>query len=222
MAWKWICCCLLWPLVSFSDSKSVYGQRYCEIVSSSNYADFNVYNTYGLNDCPKHWWSGLKDQFIQKKYHFRFVHLNGPRIWLIDGISKDYSQSSIENIEGQRLRKVASFHPDFSSIIKRHGPYTDYLIEKDHEFQFNKGRLVYELINPKGQVYVLHSISLKHYNQTPANLNHLMHNLKLPQGWHIKQGIISDAKVLKPISRQIHVIQDDYENTYQLTQKDFL
>lgn len=222
MAWKWIFCCLLWPLVSFAESKSIYGKRYCEIVSSSNYADFNVYNTYGLNDCPNHWWSGLKDTLLQKKYHLKFVHLNGPRVWLIDGISNGYSPSAIENFEGQQLRKVASFHPDFSSIMRSHGPYTDYLIEKEHAFEFNKGRMVYELINPKGQVYVLHSISLKHRYQSPTNLNHLMHSLKLPQGWRVKQGVIADAKVLKPSARQIHVIQDEYENTYQLTQKDFL
>lgn len=222
MARKWMCCFLLLPMMSYANAKSAYGQRYCEIVSSSNYADFNVYNTYGLNDCPKHWWSSLKDQIIQKKYHYKFVHLNGPRIWLIDSISKSQEKSFVENIEGQRLQKVASFHPDLSSIIKSHGPYTDYLIEKNHRYEFNKGRMVYELINPQGQIYVLHSISLKHRQQSPENLNHLMQSLKLPSGWHIKKGIIANAKVLTPLGGKIHVIQDDYENTYQLSDKDFL
>lgn len=223
MQYKYCCWLLTLPLVSFSASDSLYGKRYCEIVSSANYADFNVYNTNGLNDCPKSWWGRLKDTVLQKKYNYKFVHLNGPRLWLIDSISsQDGSSNEVKNFEGQKLKKVASFHPDLTTIMKSHGPYTDYLIQRKHSYQINKGRTVYEIVTAQGKIYVLHSISLKRANQSPEKLNNLMHSLKLPKGWYVKQGVIHEDKSLKPTAQSIHVLQDEYENTYQLTSSDFL
>jgi hypothetical protein len=221
MQWRLCCWLLTLPLASFA-ADSLYGKRYCEIVSSENFSDFNIYNTNGLNDCPKSWWTNLKDHALQKKYHFKFVYLSGPRLWLIDSIQNQPNSRDLKNIEGQKLRKVATFHPQLSSLMSRHGPYTDYQIQRGQSYHFKKGRMVYELVNPQGKIYVLHSISLKHRTQVPGQLNHLAQSLKLPSGWQIKQGQINEDKVLRPIAQTIHVIQDDFENTYQLSNQDFL
>lgn len=222
MQWRDCCWLLTLPFISYA-TDSLYGKRYCEIISSENYADFFVYNTNGLNNCPKSWWASLKDTVLQKKYHYKFVHLSGPRLWLIDSIQNpSTSATDVKNFEGQNLRKVASFHPKLSSILDRHGPYTDYLIKRRQAYQFNKGRMIYELVNPQGKVYVMHSVSLKHQFRTPDNLYSLASSLKLPKGWRFKQGEIQEDKTLKPVAQTIHVIQDEFENTYQLTSRDFL
>jgi hypothetical protein len=49
-----------------------------------------------------------------------------------------------------------------------------------------------------------------------------MHALKLPKGWRIKQGVLTENKSLNPIGQRVHALQDEYENTYQMTSQDFL
>ncbi|HBB53010.1 MAG TPA: hypothetical protein DCZ80_03820 [Legionellales bacterium] len=221
MQWRVCCGLLTLSLMSYA-SDSLYGMRYCEIVSSQNFADFYIYNTNGLNACPPSWWAGLKDKDLEKKYKYKFVHLSGPRIWLIDSIQNPSASNEIKNFNGQKLRRVASFHPKLSSILNRHGPYIDYLIKRQQAYQFNKGRVVYELVSPQGKVYVMHSLSQKHQYKTPESLNGLSGALKLPKGWQLKYGEIQEDKILTPVAQTIHVMQDEFENTYQLTSQDFL
>ena len=215
-------CWLLMLPFMVSAQDTIYGKRYCEIISSANFSDFYVYNTYGLNNCPQSWWDKVKSADFQKKYHYKFVHLNGPRLWLIDKIISNQPESEVKIFEGQQLREFASFHPNLSSIMKNHGPYTEHHVIKKYSYKINKGRRVYELITDNNKIYVLQSISLKIKPQSPDNLEAVIASLKLPPRWRYKQGRLTEDKYLKPTHNNIEVIQDEYENTYQLSARDLI
>ncbi len=204
-------------------SATVYGKRFCEIVYSKNFMDFYVYNSHALHDCPNAWWKGLNNSMIKKDMNAQYVFLNGPRIWMVDNIEQQKSSAaSVNQFQGKPLNLVGSFHADFHSLLKNHGPYTDFEGSIQQVYSLNKGRQIVELVNDQGQVYVLQSISLKHRYQSPENISSLQPHLKLPSGWTFKTGALSQDYRMMPKNQMIHVVQDEYENTYQRIGKDLL
>jgi|LauGreDrversion4_2_1035121.scaffolds.fasta_scaffold372064_2 hypothetical protein len=206
-----------------ADSTPIYGKRFCEIVYSKNFMDFYVYNSNTLHDCPQSWWKGLNQNIIKKDVQASYVFLNGPRIWLVDKIDNEPSKArTVNQFRGKPLHLVGTFHTDFQTLLKHHGPYTDYKIDRDQVCSLHKGRMIIEIINQQGQVYILQSISLKHHMQTPDNIAQLKHQIKLPKGWFMKMGALPEDFKMRPQEHSIHVVQDEFDNTYQLVDKDLI
>lgn len=201
-------------------AQQVFGQRYCEIVYSKDYIDFYVYNTTGVNQCSSKWWSHLTEKKLTRELAANYVFLNGPRIWLIDKLQTQPLSSDKVSFEGSKLPMVASFHSNFQALLKRHGPFVDYEVNRAQQYFFNKGRTIFEVVSPKGEVYVLHSISLKHHHQSLESLASLSKRVHLPSGWHFKTGTLNDELVLKAKNNYIHVVMDEFDNTYQLVGED--
>lgn len=201
----------------------VYGKRYCEIVYSKNYMDFHVYSSNNAHPCPHSWWRGIDESSVKKDTNAQYVFLNGPRVWVVDDIvNHQPAKMPVSQFKGKPLHLVGSFHADFQSLLRHHGPYTDYKINRDQTFSLHKGREVVELITPKGQVYLLHSLSLKKRSQSPAQISQLKQHLSLPKGWTFKSGNLSSDYHMTPSANAIHIVQDEYDNTYQLIGKDLL
>lgn len=206
-----------------ADNVTVYGKRYCEIVYSKNYMDFNVYSSNNTHTCPHAWWKGMNEGSVKKDTNAQYVFLNGPRVWVVDDIvNHQPSKMPVSQFKGKPLHLVGSFHADFQSLLRNHGPYTDYKINRGQTFSVHKGREVVELINPQGKVYLLHSLSLKKRSQSPAQIAQLKQHLSLPKGWTFKSGNLSNDYRLSPSGNEIHIVQDEYDNTYQLIAKDVL
>lgn len=202
-----------------ANAASVHGQRYCEIVYSKDYMDFYVYSTHSVNQCPQPWWKTLNQKVITKHLGASYVFLNGPRIWVADEIS-NFNPSKKVTINGANLPQVASFHSNLQSLLKRHGPFVDYEVKRPQIYHFHAGSKIYELVNPKGQVYVLNSISLKHRTQSLEHLEQLASQIKFPQGWKFKSGTINSELKLGPTNQDIHVVMDEFDNTYQMANTD--
>jgi hypothetical protein len=207
----------------FADSTPIYGKRFCEIVYSKNFMDFYVYNSNTLHDCPQSWWKGLNQNILKKDVQASYVFLNGPRIWLVDDIENEPSKGRpVNQFRGKPLHLVGTFHSDFQSLLKHHGPYTDYKIDREQVYSLHKGRQIVEIINQKGQIYVLQSLSLKHRTQSPEQIAQLKQSIKLPKGWVMKTGAIQQDFKMLPEAHSIHVVQDEFENTYQMVNKDLI
>ena len=200
--------------------QEVFGQRYCEIVESQDYREFKIFHK---ENCPLNWWQHLTEKKLQTEHHVSFIHLNGPRIWLTDEIKTSAAFGpEAHQFSGMNLNLVAKFKPELNMLLQKHGPYIDYHIHRDQTYAFHKGRDIVELISPKGQVYVLQSLSLKHQAQSPQHLDTLMNRIHPPRGWYLKHGVISNVQLLQAEQHKVHVIQDELENTYQLSNKDWL
>jgi hypothetical protein len=207
----------------YANNVPVYGKRYCEIVYSKNYMDFNVYSSNNAHSCPHSWWKGVNESGIKKDTNAQYVFLNGPRVWVVDDmVDNQPGKMPVSHFKGKPLHLVGTFHADFQSLLRSHGPYTDYKINRNQSFSIRKGREVVELINPKGQVYLLQSLSLKKRSQNPAQISQLKQHLALPKGWTFKTGQLSSDYRLAPSANAIHIVQDEHDNTYQLISKDLL
>lgn len=223
---KCIVCCVLslLPYVTHAaDKTELRGQRYCEIILSKSLRELAVYNTWGLNDCPQDIWKQITVAKVKKETGAHFVHLNGPRFWVIDG----FQNTTLINPEtpalaGLAVREAGILHLTWADIVKSRGPYTQHQIARNTTSVYNANKPVYELIDPKGNVYVMQSYSIQFAPQTEDSLANLEGKLTLPQGWHFKSGLITEQKTVKAILNVATVVQDDFFNTYQLTSRDLL
>ena len=63
----------------------------------------------------------------------------------------------VRSFHGQRLRKVATI-PIRTAADLAQTPYTDRVIKRDNTWRWKRGRRVYELVAPGGDVYVMQSL----------------------------------------------------------------
>jgi hypothetical protein len=194
----------------------LHDARYCEILvlrGTPPSATVTVWNTIGLNKCPGRWWRGFDAGKLAHELGATFVVLNGPRHFLMD--SATASTGRVRSFHGERMRKLAtiSIH-DAAELAQT--PYTDRTINRTNTFEWDRGRTVFELIAPGGDVYVMQSYAqIKDPKLTLARLPSLGRRLKLPLGWHYRVRKLRGPLVLRARGRAT-VLQDDLQNTYQL------
>lgn len=197
--------------------------RYCEILYSKSRLTLAVYNTIGLNDCPEASWKKITVDCVKGETGASFVKLNGPRYWMIDGMTN----SQLVNPEQKvicdlAMREAGVLKLELSDVLTSSKPYTQHQVDRETTWLYKSGKPVYELIDPKGQVFVMQSYSIEKKPQTAATLEKLGTELQLPQGWQFRTGVLKQDAELKAINNKATVIQDDFLNTYQLATHDFL
>ena len=220
---------ILLSITSFSshaaEKMTIRGDRYCEIVFTESITTYKVYNTFGLNDCPAAIWNNINVNQVKKDAGSSFVHLNGPRYWVIDG----YKHSSLINatpktLGGLAMRETGILHLSAYDLLraKSGSHYQQWKVERHSTWIYEAGKPIYELIDPEGNVYVMQSYSTQKYPQTKESLTSLVSRLTLPTGWQFKTGDIKNREALHTIDNVAIVVQDDYLNTYQKATHDFL
>ena len=215
---------LMLPLCAQAgDMNNLRGQRYCEIILAENRWTLFVYNTIGLNDCPGQLWNKMNTNEIQKQTKASWVHLNGPRYWVIDGMKNATFINRQQKVLGQlSMREAGILHLGLSEIMKGAQPYLTHTVHRQTTWIFKANRPVFELINPQGHVFVMQSYSIQKTPQTEASLSQLGAKLKLPAGWRFRTGNLSKDVELPTVDDKAIVIQDNFSNTYQQASKDFL
>lgn len=199
------------------------GARYCEVIIAENRWTLLVYNSIGLNDCPEQSWKKINTESVQKETASSWVHLNGPRYWVIDSMKKaaliNHKQRSFGKIT---MREAGMLHLSLSDILHGTQPYLTHTVHRKTTWVFKADKPVYEIINNKGQVFVMQSYSVQHVHQTEASLANLGKKLSLPAGWRFRTGTLKQDQELPTVDNKAVVIQDNYSNTYQLAPHDFL
>lgn len=212
------------PLLSFAAQiEDLRGARYCEILLAQNRSSLAVYNTIGLNNCPENIWNKITVNSVKKETGSSFVKLNGPRYWVIDGIKNSQLVNPEQKIiDGLAMREAGVVDLGLLDMLRGSGPYREHHVNRQTTWIYKSGKPVYELINPKGQVFVMQSYSVQKSPQTMASLSTLGSKLKLPKGWRYRTDVLRQNAELKAIDNKAVVIQDDFLNTYQLAAQDFL
>src|SRR3954467_6067824 len=147
-------------------------------------ATVTVWNTIGLNKCPPKWWRGVDAASLARELDATFVVLNGPRHFLMD--SATASTGPVRRFHGVRMRKLATI-PIRSASELVQTPYTDRTIDRTNTWRWNRGRTVFELVAPGGDVYVMQSYSqIKDPSLRLASLGALGKRLKPPLGWRYR------------------------------------
>ncbi len=206
-----------------ADPDHMRGERYCEIILSKKITSYAIYNTLGLNDCPENLWDKLTVAQVKQETGFSFVHLNGPRYWVIDGFNhSNLVNPTIKTINGLAMRKAGELHIKWTELMKSSFPYHQHAVKRQINWLYEAGKPVYELIDANGEVFVMQSYSIQKSPQTEQSLTELGTTLKLPKDWIFKTGILKKAESIQSINNLAIVIQDNLENTYQKATHDLL
>jgi hypothetical protein len=214
---------LIPALAQGADRSNLRGQRYCEIIIEKTLTTYAVYNTIGLNDCPESIWNKISVDSVKKEMNVSFVHLNGPRYWVIDGLEHSkLVNTDVKVINDLSMREAGVLKLSLLDLYKGSTPYKPRAVERKTTWVYQSGKPVYELINPKGEVFVMQSYSIQKTAQTLNSLNQLNSLLKLPKGWIFKTGILKTEQTVTAINNLAVVIQDDFLNTYQQATHDLL
>ncbi len=196
----------------------LHDARYCEIIALKGTppkASATVWNTIGLNRCPAKWWKAFEAAKLAKELGAKAVVLNGPRHFLMDSVSASPGKK-VRSFHGQRLRRVATIPIRTGADLAR-PPFTDRTIERDNTWRWKRGRLVYELVAPGGDVYVMQAYSqIVDPKQNIGDLRSLGKRLALPPGWRYRVRRLRHGLAIGVKGGEATIIQDQLQNTYQL------
>jgi hypothetical protein len=200
----------------------VRGQRYCEILLGTLQGQdlhVEVYNTEGLNDCPDAAWSQIDAAAVKADTMSDVVLLNGPRYWTLDSQEGSSLKSTdVRTIGGIDMRQAGAIDLPTADLAMLQAPYTQHTIQRNSSFHWYAGKKVYEIVDDAGHVYDMQSYSVQKTAQTEASLDDLASKLTLPQGWSYRARVLDQQLDLTATSGTWTVIQDDFLNTYSLSQ----
>lgn len=194
--------------------------RYCEVIPvfrDGVSLNVEVYNTITLNDCPAVPWTQLKSDALSKQLDATQVKLNGPRYWVMNRIdgSGDSVSGKVADFGGIQMRQVATLTMKLWQINVEDTPYEEMTVQRSTVWVYSKGTTVYELINPKGDVYLMQSYAqIVDPKMNLQKLDQLGPRLKLPKGWSYRTRVLSQELGLKA-NGKAYIVQDDFQNTYQ-------
>lgn len=191
------------PFLSYSaETSNMRGKRYCEIILTKTISSYAVYNTWGLNDCPEQLWSKVSISAVKKETGSSFVHLNGPRYWVIDGFKNtSLINPAIKTISGIPMREAGILHLSLMDLFKNK-PYQSHVVDRKTTWVYQADKPVFELIDPNGQVFVMQSYSVQKYPQTMNTLTQLGAKLQLPKGWKFKTGVLNKPETIQAVNNK--------------------
>ena len=198
--------------------KELRNVRYCEVLTLKRRRltfEVSVYNTLGRNFCPAAAWRALDAGKLAKQFKVTRVKLNGPRYWTLDSIEAAGATKSgeTETFGGIAMTKRATI--TLKLWQAKLGGYKVSAVKRTTVFNYKAGRPVYELISPKGDVYMMQSYAqIVDSKLTLDDLAGLGQRLKLPKGWKFRTRILSTDYALKAAGTA-YVVQDDLFNAYQ-------
>jgi hypothetical protein len=196
------------------------GNRYCEVLTGNGSIfkkiDMAVYNSIGLNDCPEEIWRSLSEKKIKEELQVRFAKLNGPRYWVMDSMDATLINTEIVDFDGIEMRKAGILKVGLKDIFGKRSAYKERQVNRSSVWKFEKDKHIFELISPKGKVYVMQSFTTEVMPLTISDLTTLADKLKLPKGWSYQARILNEPLAIPIPDHQATVIQDDLHNSYTL------
>jgi hypothetical protein len=193
--------------------------RYCEVVLLKTDTDglyAEVWNTMGRSECPQDEWEAIDTAAIAAEYGAVTVLANGPRYWTLDRIDATVQLTAPVTTFGS-IEMFLGATVDLGAGLPSTAPYTQRRVARDTVFSFAAGSEIFELTDPDGAVYVMQSYSQKlDPTLTADQLAGLGSRLDLPAGWTFTTRVLDDELEVRDVDGVAVVVQDGFENTYQL------
>jgi hypothetical protein len=206
-----------------SDTEDVRGSRYCEILVgklAGSDISIDVYNTYGLGDCPEATWEAIDPSQIKAAEMAAVVIMNGPRYWMMDSFTDTKTvDPTVVTLGGLPMRWGGTITAPTSQVAGGQQPYTPLQVARTTTWVYDSGRSVYELVDPTGRIFDMQSYSVETTAQTEASLAGLGQTLHLPDGWTFRTRTLDASLQVTAVDGMATVVQDELSNTYQLSQQ---
>jgi hypothetical protein len=209
--------------VTGSAAENVRGNRYCEVLVghlAGSDVQLDVYNTYGLDDCPDDAWKALDPAQIKAEEMAEAVILNGPRYWLMDAFedTKAIDPTPV-TFGGLSMRLSGTLDLPVSVAAGGQDPYVPSSVARTTTWVYDAGKPVYELVDPMGRIFDMQSYSVQTSPQTEATLAGLGQVLQPPSGWQFRTRTLDAVLKVTAVDGLATVVQDELRNTYQLSQQ---
>ena len=210
------------PDTADAPPSDIRGMRYCEILlvtPGDALVHVDVFNTFGLNDCPDAAWSQVDATQVATDAGVPLAMLNGPRYWMMDAFeNSSLLDPTPRTLGGLQMRHGGSIDLPLAAVTGLgKAPYTGTTVQRDTTVRFDAGKAVYELVGPDGKVYDMQSYSVQKVAQTENDLATLGARLTLPQGWTYRTRTLVDPLRISADGGLATIIQDDFANSYQLS-----
>ena len=164
----------------------------------------------------------LDPEKLRKEYGGDAVRFNGPRRALMDRFTG-------EAFDGGKLSMLGTIPmylyglfvvPDFDAFVAgKQTPYHETVSKRTTTWFFEAGTEVYELVSPKGSVFVMQSASLRvDPDNTVDKLATLGERLTLPEGWQFRVRTLKEELVMAATydsDPPNTIVLDEFENNYQ-------
>ncbi len=212
------------PAADVDFAHGVRGRRYCEVLAgtvSGATVQLDVYNTYGLNECPEAAWRALDVAMVRAQLGVPAVVLNGPRYWTLDAFESAAVQDpTVRSFGGIPMRVAGRIEVPVAVAAAGTSPYIDRTVRRDTTVRFAAGGRVYELLDASAHVYVMQSYTVQREAQTEASLADLGARLtQLPMGWRFRTRVLTEDVLVVAEGGLATVTTDELNNTYQRSQQ---
>lgn len=208
---------------SYTIQKGAYGKRYCELMlvkiqPSAPLLHVQVWNTFGLNDCPAAAWQASTTTSALNGFATEnamdTISVNGPRWWVFDRIGGVLSTNT------KTFGTIAMRQAAILDLNAAPTPFVEVTVQRTSTWVYDKGTYLRQLISPSGKKYGMQAFTtMVNSKVTEKSLNTLATGKKpllvLPTGWKYKA-----VKLTKSLSivapGTMTVVQDNLKNTYSL------
>ena len=198
--------------------KSLRGKRYCEIMTAelSGFAiSVNIYNSFGLNNCPSEKWDQLSPDEIMDQLDVHKVMKRGPLYWTVDSIHQAKVQSqNIKKFGSIGMRHTTTLSFSIGDAPNKPKPFEVNIVKREVQMEFAGKESTFQLTDPKGRSYIMISYSEEKIKQSLQSLAKLGSQLNLPKGWTFQ--VVTPSKPLRVKSQNglTYFVQDDLGNKY--------
>jgi hypothetical protein len=195
------------------------GCRFCEVGLITRIdpdtAVANVWNTTGVSDPAPELAGALDGDAIASENGAAGAWLSPIRHWMPDRL--DVREAGSDKTFGQITGTWTGVTSDTALMeTGDQGAYLPGYIYRNGSVTFDRGRQVYVLDAPDGEVFVMQSAALAADTADgEPGFAHLGRRLDLPAGWGFRAEILAqDLAVSSNPDNLAHVLQDDLRNVY--------
>jgi hypothetical protein len=202
-----------------------YGEAIPDTVGSGTLTE-HVFNTLGYNTCPTNQWNTITESNISAAFNQQYngnstnATINGRRHWVMDTIVNNSVGTNANTntllVNGLWFGLQALLTVPVGAPTIGQQPYVVNTVDRYTTYTFKKERLVYELTDPSGNVYVMQSYSEQiDPTLTLANLPYIASEDQLPEGWTYQARTLPEDLVLTA-NGSTQIVNDHLRNTFQI------
>lgn len=191
--------------LTLQNLENARGYQYCELVFNYGENGSDIYSTSPLAPANLKWWDKLDLKQLAIEFGAKSVYKNGPQWWSMDEVG--VLGSAPINVGGVDMVFGAHLPPGTLEAPK----YQVFSPAKTQNLLWEKGKPVYQLVDPQEHVYILqgHKVPEKQLASLGDKFK------RLPEGWRYQVKKLDEDLIMKLTpDAPIPSVQDEFNQIY--------